>query len=96
MGKCRSLTWDGEKLVLLDQTKLPPRSCLHHPSHHGQVAAAIKEMKVRGRRPLRGRRLWISLRREEASFGLIFGMLWLEVAETCGAPVPPPSILPGP
>jgi methylthioribose-1-phosphate isomerase len=48
VGKCRSLVWDGEGLVLLDQTKLPREVVYITCRDHGQVATAIKEMKVRG------------------------------------------------
>ena len=41
VGKCRALTWDGEKLVLLDQTKLPREVVYITCRDHGQVAAAI-------------------------------------------------------
>ncbi|NLN16877.1 MAG: S-methyl-5-thioribose-1-phosphate isomerase [Firmicutes bacterium] len=48
MDKCRPLRWDGEALVLLDQTKLPGEVAYITCCNHEQVAAAIKEMKVRG------------------------------------------------
>ncbi len=83
VGKCRSLTWDGEKLVLLDQTKLPREVVYITCRDHGQVAAAIKEMKVRGAPAIGAAAAYgLVLGAREASLRANFWDALLEVAET--------------
>ncbi|MCM8750023.1 S-methyl-5-thioribose-1-phosphate isomerase [Thermomicrobiaceae bacterium CFH 74404] len=43
-----SIKWDGEALVLLDQTRLPHEECWVRCATVDEVAGAISEMKVRG------------------------------------------------
>lgn len=43
-----ALIWKGDRLLLLDQTKLPLETIYEECTSHKQVAAAIRGMKVRG------------------------------------------------
>ena len=47
----KSITWNGNSLILLDQTKLPNREEYIDCTDWRQVAEAIKKLRVRGHRP---------------------------------------------
>ncbi len=48
MTEIRAIEWAGEKLRLLDQTKLPLETAVFEAARYQDVIRAVKEMRVRG------------------------------------------------
>jgi methylthioribose-1-phosphate isomerase len=67
-GKIEPIEWLGDRVRILDQTKLPQKEVYLELSRHQQMAKAIKELKVRGA-PTIG---------VAAAYGLVLGALQIK------------------
>lgn len=89
MSTFRSIEWKGDRLVLLDQRRIPEAKVFLELTAPEEVAAAIREMAVRGA-PAIG---------AAAAFGVVLaarrGRRWRRPTRSSGRRAPPRSTCSG-